>query len=60
MMFGNTLAKEYEWLVKECGFIRQEICRLILLGIESSWLSEDRKKLLTTNFEKDPSWVGGP
>jgi len=60
MMFGNSLDKEYELLVKECGFTRQEICRLILLGIESSWLSEERKKLLTTNFERDPSWVGGP
>lgn len=57
MMFGNTLAKEYEWLVKECGFTRQEICQLILLGIESSWLSEDRKKLLATCFENDPSWI---
>lgn len=59
-MFGNSLAKEYELLAKECGFTRQEICRLILLGIESSWLSEDRKKLLTTSFERHPSWVEGP
>lgn len=60
MMFGNTLDKEYELLVKECGFTRPEICRLILLGIESSWLPEARKKLLATTFEKEPSWVGGP
>jgi len=58
MMFGTSLDKEYELLVQECGFTRQEICRLILLGIESSWLSEDRKKLLATSFEKEPSWVG--
>ena len=58
MMFGTTLDKEYELLVQECGFTRQEICRLILLGIESSWLSEDRKKLLATSFEKESSWVG--
>jgi adenosine deaminase len=58
MMFGTTLDKEYELLVQECGFTRQEICRLILLGVESSWLPEDRKKLLAASFEKDPSWVG--
>jgi adenosine deaminase len=58
MMFGTTLDKEYELLVQECGFTKQEICRLILLGVESSWLSEDRKKLLATSFEKEPSWVG--
>jgi adenosine deaminase len=58
MMFGDSLDKEYELLVQECGFTRQEICRLILLGVESSWLSEDRKKLLATSFEKESSWVG--
>jgi adenosine deaminase len=58
MMFGATLDKEYELLVQECGFTRQEICRLILLGIESSWLPEDRKKLLAKNFEKESSWDG--
>jgi adenosine deaminase len=58
MMFGNALDKEYELLVQECGFTRQEICRLILLGVESSWLPEERKKLLATSFEKEPSWVG--
>ncbi len=58
MMFGTTLDKEYEMLVQECGFTRQEICRLILLGIESSWLSEDRKKSLAAGFEKESSWVG--
>jgi adenosine deaminase len=58
MMFGTTLDHEYELLVQECGFTRKEICRLILLGIESSWLSENRKKLLATSFEKEHSWVG--
>jgi len=58
LMFGTTLAKEYELLVQERGFTRQEICRLILLGVESSWLPEDRKKLLTSSFKKDPSWIG--
>jgi len=58
MMFGTALDKEYELLVEECGFTRQEICRLILLGVESSWLSEERKKILATSFEKEPLWIG--
>ncbi len=57
-MFGTALDREYELLAQECGFTRQEMCRLILLGIESSWLSEDRKKLLVASFEKEDSWVG--
>ena len=57
-MFGTTLDREYECLVQECGFTRQEICRLILLGVESSWLSEDRKKTLARSFEKESSWIG--
>ena len=57
-MFGTRLDKEYDCLVEECGFTKYEICRLILLGLESSWLSEDRKKFLKTNFKKDPFWVG--
>lgn len=57
MMFGNTLDKEYELLVQECGFTRQEICRLILLGIESSWLSLDRKQSLAKSFEQESSWA---
>ena len=56
-MFGTTLGGEYELLVQECGFTKREICGLILLAIESSWLSEDRKILLATDFKKDSSWV---
>ena len=56
-MFGTSLSKEYELLVEECGFTRQEICKLILLGIESPWLPEGRKKLLAASFEKESSWM---
>lgn len=58
MMFGTSLDKEYELLVKECGFKRQEICQLIILAVKSSWLSESRKKSLVTSFAKEPSWIG--
>ncbi len=57
MMFGTSLEKEYESLVDECAFTREDICSLILLGIESSWLPEDRKKRLAACFEQEPSWV---
>ena len=57
-MFGTALAEEYELLEQECGFTEQEICRLILLGVESSWLSEDHKKSLAASFKKEPSWIG--
>ena len=56
-MFGTSLIKEYKSLVEECGFTKKEICRLILLGIESSWLPEDRKKRLAASFQKELSWV---
>lgn len=57
MMFGTSLDKEYELLVKECGFKRQEICQLIILAVKSSWLSKSRKKSLVTSFAKEPSWI---
>lgn len=56
-MFGTSLAEEYRLIEQKCGFTRQDICRLVLLGIESSWLSEDRKESLATSFKKELSWV---
>jgi len=56
--FNTSLGKEYEGLVEECGFTKQEICRLILLGVESSWLPENRKKRLAASFKQEPSWAG--
>jgi adenosine deaminase len=57
-MFGTCLGHEYASLVDECGFTQSEIRRLVLLGIESSWLAGDRKKRLRAQFENDPSWQG--
>ncbi len=56
-MFGTTLDTEYELLMQKCDFTRREICSLILLAVESSWLSEDRKRSLATEFEEEFSWV---
>ena len=55
-MFGTSLAEEYRQLGLIFGFTRSEICRLILYGIQSSWLSDERKKTLTEEFRKAPNW----
>jgi len=56
-MFSTTLADEYRHIEEGCGFTRKDICRLVRLGIESSWLPEDRKHSLAACFEEDPSWI---
>lgn len=56
-MFNTSLADEYRMLVQRCGFSQQEICKIILLGIESSWLPEDRKNTMAESFKKVTSWV---
>ncbi len=56
-MFGTSLAEEYEGLVRECGFSKKDICQLIQMGIESSWLSKEEKKSLMHTFEQDPAWM---
>jgi len=53
-MFGNSLAEEYELLETKLGFSRAEIRRLILDGIQASWLPDERKVALKAEFEQDP------
>ena len=55
-MFGNSLAEEFRLLEAKLGFSRDEIRTLILQGIESSWLAEDRKQQLVAEFCRDPAW----
>ena len=55
-MFGTSLAEEYRLLAQQCGFSREEVCRLILLGIESSWLTKNRKQALSEDFTSHESW----
>lgn len=55
-MFNTSLANEYRLLVQNCGFSKQEICKIILLGIESSWLSEEKKNSLVQKFEQENAW----
>jgi adenosine deaminase len=55
-MFGNSLAEEYCQLHEKLGFTQDELRTLILQGIHSSWLPEERKRTLIDSFQHDPSW----
>ena len=55
-MFQTRLADEYRALEQECGFSRSDIRDLILSGIRSAWLPEDRKTSLMDEFVADPAW----
>jgi adenosine deaminase len=57
-MFNNSLAEEYRLLEERLGFSRDELRRLILQGIQVSWLPEERKKQLAESFRADPVWKG--
>jgi adenosine deaminase len=52
-MFGNSLAEEYRTLMTKLGFSRFDIESLILQGIRTSWLIEERKKELISQFESE-------
>ena len=55
-MFGTSLEKEYRLLEGECGFTREDIRAILLLGIRSSWLPEEEKVTLADSFKADPAW----
>ena len=55
-MFGNSLAEEFLLLEEKLGFSRDDIRTLILQGIQSSWLPEERKQWLMQEFRADPAW----
>jgi adenosine deaminase len=56
-MFGNSLAEEFRLLEQRMGFSRDEIRTLIMEGILSSWLPEERKRSLVDSFHKDENWI---
>jgi len=56
-MFGNSLAEEYRALHDELGFSNEDIRKVILNGIQASWLPEKEKKVLETSFVTDPVWA---
>jgi adenosine deaminase len=55
-MFGNSLAEEYQLLVEQLGFSKEEIRTLIRSAIQTGWLSDDQKNDLRLSFETDPAW----
>ena len=56
-MFGNSLAAEYQVLVDHLGFSQDQVRRLILNGIQASWLPTIQKVDLARSFKTDPGWL---
>ena len=56
MMFGNSMAQEFDALEQNFSFKTHEIQKLILNSIDASWLEIDRKAALKESFVKDPLW----
>jgi adenosine deaminase len=56
-MFGNSLADEYRLLEEKLGFTPQQVCTLILQGIRSAWLPQERKSQLIEEFQQHPAWM---
>ena len=55
-MFDTSIADEYRLLVEDCGFSKRDICKIIQLGIRSSWMSEEKKQSFISKFELDKTW----
>lgn len=55
-MFNNSLSEEYQVLEMKLGFSREDIRKVILQGIETSWLPKDRKQKLIQRFRNNPGW----
>ena len=59
-MFGNSLTGDYTALMTDLAFTPDEIRKLILNGIESSWLDSERKSSLRTEFTATEEWSRNP
>jgi adenosine deaminase len=55
-MFGNSLADEYKMLETKLGFSRSDILTVITNSIEASWLADDAKSELSSDFNHNPAW----
>jgi adenosine deaminase len=55
-MFGNSLSEEYLLLESVLGFSREDIRQVMLQSIQASWLSEQKKSVLTQRFRDDTAW----
>ena len=52
MLFGNTLADEYELLHGHRGFMRAELVRLARNGFEVALLCEEHRQALLDDFDR--------
>ena len=57
-MFGNTLSSEYRLIHERLGFSQDEVRQVILNGVNATWLPEDRKAAMVTEFTSDEAWAG--
>jgi adenosine deaminase len=55
-MFGNSLAGEYRLLQERLGFSADDIRRLVLNALESSWLAVEGRERLRKLITEDPAW----
>jgi adenosine deaminase len=58
-LFGNSLVDEYAALHEQLGFSRSDIIRLIEQGIETSWLSAERKQQMLGEFRRKMAALDG-
>jgi adenosine deaminase len=56
-MFNNSLAEEFEQLVTEHHFSKNEIKQLTLNSVRASWLSQQEKDELHSTMIIDPAWT---
>lgn len=56
-MFQTCLPLEYALLARDLRFSPQEIGRLVLGALRTSWLSDERKVLMEKEFTSDPAWT---
>jgi adenosine deaminase len=56
LFFGNSLVDEYAGVQQFHRFTRDEIRRLIVSSVESTWLPADRKAGLLKDFRAEPAW----
>ena len=59
VMFGNSLAQEFRMLERWLGFTHSDIRKLILQGIETSWLAKREKAELIREFQESVIWKQG-
>jgi adenosine deaminase len=56
LMFGNTLSGEYRLLHERLGFSQDEVRQVILNGVKSTWLPDERKAAMVAEFVTDTNW----